>query len=117
MKKPRNLFKEILGWAYKRQENGFLEEDLKNELNLSDKQFKWYLGIFRGNARREENLINHLDYSGQDHLFYLSDKGVSKYFEYQKSWLDKPIGKIFFIIIGVIIGIIIKEFWSYLASY
>ncbi|MBU2575961.1 hypothetical protein KKF64_02650 [Patescibacteria group bacterium] len=117
MSKTRNLFKEILDWTYKRQENGFIEEDLKKELKLTDKQFEWYLGTFRGSARRHENLINHLDYTGKNHFFFLTERGISKYFEYQKSWHEKASGKIFLALIIALISFLSGKFGGYLIAF
>ena len=72
-----SLYIKILVWAFNRHEDGFIEEDLFNELNLSAEQKEWYLKTFRPSHIASDNLIGNLEYINDQHIFTLTAKGTS----------------------------------------
>lgn len=111
----KNLYKDILNWTFEKQGSGFNEQTLFKKFQVDN---NWYLKIFRSSSNESENLVCHLYYDDKNDIHYhtLTSKGISEYYKLNKPWHEKPVGKIIFIIIGAIIGLIIKEFWNYLIS-
>jgi len=107
-----NKFFEILSWAYK-QGDGFQESELIKKFSLDQ---NWYLKTFRSSANENENLVIHLRYDDKNNTHYhiLSEKGISKFFDLNKPWHEKIIGKVFLVLIGTAAGVIFKAFWDYL---
>jgi len=107
-----NKFFEILSWAYK-QGDGFQESELIKKFSLDQ---NWYLKTFRSSANENENLVIHLPYDDKNntHYYILSEKGISKFFDLNKPWHEKFIGKVFLVLIGTAAGVIFKAFWDYL---
>jgi len=105
-------FFKILSWAFKQRE-GFSEEELIKKFDL-DKN--WYLKTFRPNTQESENFIIHLRYDDKSNKHYhtLGTKGISKFFDLNKPWHEKFIGKAFLVLIGAAAGIIFEKFWDYL---
>ncbi len=111
--KKRDLYKEILTWAHKRQGSGFLEEqELFKDLNLNKEQINWYLKVFRSNIPISENLIAHFNYDDakNKHYFTLSAKGLAEYSKLEKPWHEKLSGKILFILFTAIIAFLVGKF-------
>jgi hypothetical protein len=111
----KDLFKNILNWTFAKQGSGFDEKELFKKYQIDS---NWYLKIFRSNPVESENLVCHLYYDDKNnrHFHILTAKGISEYYKLNKPWHEKWIGKIIFIIIGVVITLILNEFWSYLVS-
>ncbi len=109
-----NKFFEILSWAFK-QKDGFQESELIKKFSLDQ---NWYLKTFRPSIKENENLVMHLRYDDKDtkHYHMLSEKGISKFFDLNKPWHEKFIGKVILILIGATAGIILKAFWDYLIT-
>jgi len=100
---------------HKRHEDGFCEEDLIKEFNLSKDQVNWYLKTFRGNFDESKNLARFLPSRNGKHFCTLTDKGMSRYFEFKKPWHEKTLGKITFLIIGAVITLAVQNFHFFIA--
>lgn len=111
MKTEKNLYIKILVWAYKKQEAGFFEEDIFKEFNLSKEQITWYLKTFRSGLPVSENLIGHLEYKDNKHIFVLTAKGTSVAIAYLELEEAKSGSKraekiaLFAIVINVVVAI------------
>ena len=77
-----SLYIKILVWAYERQDEGFTWKDLTDEFKLNNRQLQWVQKIFRSNLPASENLIDHLDYRDNTHLFVITAKGTSAAVQY-----------------------------------
>lgn len=107
MNNGKDLFKEIILWAYKRQENGFFWVELEKAFSLTEEQMEWALKILRPNMPTGENLIDHLRYDERENAdkFFITTKGIfiARGYIDEKQWYEKLIGQIF---IGLLITII-----------
>jgi len=109
-----NKFFKIISWAFNHR-NGFHEKELIEKFSLDT---NWYLKTFRPSANESENLVIHLRYDEEydKHYHTLSAKGISKFFDLNKPWHEKFIGKVFLLLIGTAAGVILKAFWDYLVA-
>ena len=107
MEKDNNLFKKIILWAYKRQEEGFFWVELQETFSLNQNQNEWAIKILRPNMPISENLIDHLRYDETTNAdkFFITAKGVAIARSYMdvKNWYEKPMGQI---AIGLIIAVV-----------
>ena len=112
----KKIFEKILSWAYKRQVSGYLEEDLRNDLDLTDDDFSWYVKTFRSNMPIVDNLVIHTEYKDNKQYYTLSAKGISKHLELRKAWHEKPLGKILFLLIGAVIGFLVSSYGDFIIA-
>lgn len=106
----KNLYLDILEWAYNNSANGFTEEELFKKFNLTGTEAGgWYLKVFRNSGNGNAVLID--DFCTREEISYwtLSPKGMSEAINYlnlkaaQKS--GKRAEKIALVAIGVSIAV------------
>jgi len=103
MKIKKNLYIKILEWAYNKA--SFTEQDLFNKFPKLNTDLKsWYLDTFRGAKDNDDCLIGVHDDGRGSFYCSLTAKGISEYYKLQKSWHEKALGKILFIVIGAALG-------------
>jgi hypothetical protein len=78
MKKGENLYIEILLWAYNKGQTGFTREELMEAFNLSGDLEAWIREIFFRGGDNDRPIIGRLN----DHLYSLTDKGMSAAIDY-----------------------------------
>lgn len=71
----KNLYEQVLGFAYSKHEIGFQFDELKNSLNLNQTQVDWVLETF---LKFGEELIA-ISPSKKQHTYVITAKGISAY--------------------------------------
>jgi len=86
MKKEKNLYVEILEWAFQKKEMGFTWEELKAKFTLDEHTEKWISKIFLTVSDSDRKFFEHLKYIGKNntHVYALNEKGISAYIDYQE---------------------------------
>ncbi|MBS3904202.1 MAG: hypothetical protein KGZ39_02625 [Simkania sp.] len=86
MNNQKNLYIEILKWAFEKGVEGFMWEELVSDFNLDPVKSTWVNKIFLTTSDNDRKFFEHYKYNEKDnkHIYALNEKGISAYIDYQK---------------------------------
>lgn len=106
-----SLYIKILLWAYKKQESGFTQQEMFDDIKIAENKKMWILNMFFSSAQGERPLIGHqISKEGKDY-YSLTEKGMAASIDYMELKEAQAGGEratkiaIISIMIGVIVGI------------
>lgn len=82
--KQDELYIQTLLWAYKKQEEGFTMDEIKESLGLEGARWSWWRNIFVTVNDNDRKLIElyHSAADGNEHRYTLNDKGMGAAVDY-----------------------------------